>query len=61
MIDTEIDSEICSVSLKKGNSPMDSNISVSDRRRESQMGKKREWNDIIKAKRGKCFKDDNGS
>lgn len=25
------------------------------------MGKKREWNDIIKAKRGKCFKDDNGS
>ena len=36
------------------------NILISDRR-ESQMRKKRGWNDIIKAKRGNCFKDDNGS
>lgn len=61
MIDTEIDSEIHTVSLEKANSPMDSNNSISDRRRELQMGKKREWNDIMKAKRGKCFKNDNGS
>ena len=61
MIDAEIDSETRSLSLEKANSPMDSNILISDRRRESQMRKKRGWNDIIKAKRGNCFKDDNGS
>lgn len=60
MIDTEIDSEIHTASLEKQSYQWTLTTQFQTEEENHRWGRK-EWNDIMKAKRGKCFKNDNGS